>query len=445
MNITETKNINAIAIFIIIATFGLLWFLMPYYIDDLWYLEGTFGITDRFQRFTIAANNAISHWFYDTGRVVNLISPIFLTLVPKWLFAIFCMFMLWVIIRYACKLSGAKPASFQQWLIIVAISFIIPWNDNMFCEIFTLNYILPSALMLVVVHRTLRMNESEFTPSKKYVIVTFIAAFLCGWSHEGFSVPLIIGLSAYVLTIGLRNTNRKVIWSCIAIFLGIITLLSGPAISVRSDGFENIIERMTRLGDGGWLWRLIIYNILYYIHTFVLAISLCNKNIRRELLADNRRHLAFSLMILSAGTVCFGLFFRFYTGPRCGLCAELLSAIGLVYLFSIWQKHMHFTIKPMYTIALATLATSATIYINCSAAVLQTKLNKEFDEVVRLYLASGTGEIYYDVMPYKQSYIKSRSSLRQFSDPWCTHRYSAYYNTPNKPLSIRPAAERPQE
>jgi hypothetical protein len=289
------------------------------------------------------------------------------------------------------------------------------------------------------------MNESEFTPSKKYLIVTFIAAFLCGWSHEGFSTPLIIGLSAYILTIGIRSTKRKVIWPCIAISFGIIALFSAPAIRVRVDGFENIIEKTYRTESGSWLWRLIIYNIVYYIHTFVFAFSIFNKNIRRELLADNRRHLAFSLLILSAGTVCIFLFFWFYTGPRCGFCAELLSAIGLVYLFSIWQKHMRFTIKPVYTIVLATLATSATIYINCSAAVLQTKLNKEFNEVVKLYVASSTGEIYYDIIPYTQNYISTRSSLRQFSCEWGTHLFSVYYNTPNKPLSIRPAAERPQE
>lgn len=442
MKTQTAKTINSIAIILIIITFGILWAIVPYYIDDCWYMQGAYGLPDRLQQFSKTYEHVYVHWLHDTGRLVNLISPFFLTLMPKWVFAIISTFALWVIIRYACKLVDARPASLQQWLMIGAITFVLPWNDNMFSVIYTLNYVFTAALYLFVLYRIMQLANPEFVASRRYLTVTFIATFLCGWAHEGFSVPLAVGLVVYALTIGLKKVPCRVIWFGIILVAGIAALLCSPAIGERSRYAYNIIEGAD---ETGWIWRIIVYNLLYYTYVIAFAMSLRRRDIRAELLSDGRRQLAFHLMLLSAGAVLLFLFFKFYTGARCGFCVQLTSSIGLVRLFNLWQNQKHFVGKPAYAAALAVAVTASTLYVNSSAVALQVKLNRELEEVKALYLASEDGIIYYDVTPFHRGLPIVRTSIRQLTNDWNMYCFSLYYGNLDRRLQIYPTSERPVE
>jgi hypothetical protein len=445
MKTQTAKTINSIAIILIIITFGVLWAIVPYYIDDCWYMDGVYGIPSRLQQFAKVYDNVFFHWLHDTGRLVNLISPFFLTLMPKWVFAIIASLALWVIIRYACKLVDARPASLQQWLMIGAITFVLPWNDNMFSVIYSLNYVFTAALYLFVLYRIMQLVNPGFVASRRYLTVTFIATFLCGWAHEGFSVPLAVGLVVYALTIGLKKVPRRFIWLGVALCAGIVFMLCGPAIIERLYDTDNIIDFTADDERYDWIWRIIGYNLLYYTYVIAFALSLRRCHIRAVLLSDGRRQLAFHLMLLSAGAVLLFLFFKFYTGARCGFCVQLISSIGLVRLFNLWQNQKHFAGKPAYAAALAVAVTASTLYVNSSAVALQVKLNRELEEVKALYLASEDGIIYYDVTPFHRGLPIVRTSIRQLTNDWNMYCFSLYYGSLDRRLQIFPTSERPAE
>jgi hypothetical protein len=437
----DIRRINAVAILLIIVSFCVLWVLIPYNVDDFWFKTGSYGL-DGLKEFTVVFNNMIEHWLHDNGRLVNMLSPIFLTLTPKWLYAILASFMLWVIIRYTCKLTEAKSISMQQWLIIAGISFILPWSDSMFTVIYSLNYVFTSAMVLFVMYRALQMTELGFVCSKHYLAVTLIASYVVGWMHEGFSVPFIIGLAVYALTLGVKRLPKRVVWVGVLVAVGLLTLLASPALEERTTHTYNIIEFTKRNGETGWFWRLIIFNVLYYIYAFAFICSVCHKGIRAKMMADGRRQLAIHLMLLSAGTVGLCLFIKFYTGARCAFLSELLSLIGLVRLLNLWLQQKDFRFEPKITALLAVVVTGATLYINGSAAALQVRLNKELEEVIPLYLASDDGVIYYDVMPFNRNVITTRTSLRQLTNPWGITCFSMYYGPNKRELCIKPTSER---
>jgi hypothetical protein len=190
---------------------------------------------------------------------------------------------------------------------------------------------------------------------------------------------------------------------------------------------------------------MILYILPYHVYVIAFAVSLCCRDIRAELMAAGRRMLAFHLLLFVIGTVGAVLFFRFYTGARCGICAELVSIIGLISLFNLWQKHLHIAIKPAYAAALAVAVTAATLYVNLSAVALQVKLNRELEEVKALYMASDDGIIYYDVTQFHRGLAIVRTSIRQLTNDWCKEWFAKYYGDEKRPLTIRPASERPAE
>ncbi len=442
MKIESIRNINGIAIALLILSFGMIWALTPYYNDDLWFMMGTYRTDDIFEKFCSTLSNCVEHWFTDNGRLANMISPIFLTLMPKWIFAVLVSLLLWTIIRYARLLANVKSVTIYQWMIIAAVALILPWNDSLFTVIYALNYVFPGALMLFVAYRLVRMSKSEDEFSRRYVVVTAVSAFLCGWSHEGFAVPLAVGLVAYILTIGIKNIPQQLIWIALLVILGLSAQFISPAIWSRIGKTQNIIGSINII-DGNWLWRLVYYGLLYYIFIVVFIVSVSDKYIRTELMSHQRRPLAHLMLLLTIATVGYCLFLFFYTGPRCGFCTQLVSIIGIVYLLNIKNRHKKVNIRCGYmAIIFAVAVFAVTLYVNISAAMLQLKLNKELKEVIQLYQESEDGEVCYDTIPFDKSYINARTSARQLTNGfgiWCISMY--YYGDVHKILHFKPTSD----
>jgi hypothetical protein len=446
MKLFFSKNLNNIAIALVILSFYLLHAITPNWCDDYWYMSGTYGVASKSELFNEVWNNCVAHWYSDTGRLINLVSSVFLTLVPKWLYSILLTALLVAMIHYMHKLSDTKSRTLMQWIIIGGFALVLPWHDCMTCVIFSLNYVFTSTLMLFVLYRAMQLAKPEFNASKNYVIATLIAGYICGWTHEGFSVPLTIGLCAYALTIGLKNIPKRMLWLIASLILGIATFLVSPSIRVRINGVPNIIDYVYEAGVTGWFWRLITYNIIYFAFIFTLIASLINKKIKSILVGGNREKLAFIMLLLSATTFLMILFFTYYTGPRCGMCNEILSLIGTTYLLNIWMNEYSINIKRSYTVAIAVAVTFITLFINASAFSLQLKLNKERVYIMQQYVASPDGVVYCDLIPFNHGLIDSRTTARQFHDDWlqyCINMY-VFHGDKSMLMEIRPENARPK-
>lgn len=78
--------------------------------------------------------------------------------------------------------------------MLFCFTFIIPWRDCQFSVVYGFNYILPTALGIILLR--LILNNDNVTHTSLFKIA--LCSFLFGWWHEGFSIPVIVGLCGII-------------------------------------------------------------------------------------------------------------------------------------------------------------------------------------------------------------------------------------------------------
>lgn len=302
--------------YLLVGITSLLFFLLfaytPMEIDDYWYAIYTSHLDHSMERAGVIWQNCMSHLLYDTGRLANLLAPIFLGLLPKWVFSAISAFLIFFSIRESCRIAGADAGCTGSYFILIGFIFFLPWLDYASSVIFPLNYLWSSAIDLLIIHCFFAEKYTASTGSFTKLLGMGLTAMTAGWMHEGFSVSVIGGFGVILLIDVCRNgfsylwkegAIRFVLTTCFII--GTILIVTTPAFSARlASGESNFIKfSLTERLLHGIGFNLLYYCfICYYIARTVRSMARDNRRI-----AETRkdRLLLFIAVAGAIGTVLF--------------------------------------------------------------------------------------------------------------------------------------------
>ncbi len=126
------KQVYSICVLLLSVLAGIMYYVTPTCCDDLWYQSESEGIPGTWTYFLSTFQNCIAHWNYDTGRLCNTVSAPFLSLFPRWVYAIITAGLIFYLYIIGIKITQIKWISFKAAFWLCIVSFVIPWHDYMF-------------------------------------------------------------------------------------------------------------------------------------------------------------------------------------------------------------------------------------------------------------------------------------------------------------------------
>ncbi len=423
------KSVYVVLALLTVVGLSVVCAITPIEVDDLWYLFPANESTPRIEAVATVWNNVVSHWYFDTGRLANIVSPIFLALMPKWLYACFFGFCVGVILMAGRKLIDADKGSLRSFLYLLIVLFVLPWHDFMFVTIYSLNYVATSAVVLSALLFILRAVNGQ----KLSVGTTVGSCLLClaaGWMHEGFSAPIACGLVVYlILARRCLSTSAKCLIA--SFFLGLLAIVISPAFWARQD-----LELHTKcLSLSHFLLSFIAYDGIPIILALTLLAVVMHRRWHHGLLAD-RSLLSFEAMSLTTAFIASVIFIKYYYGARTGWFPQLISAIAILKLQHLFRFHK---IVPLVRFVFVVIAfTSSAIHL-ISAVYNQNRLSDEHRHIVELLRKSPSGQVFYDNIPMELNASLWKPSYRVFFSSKFWKEFSSYYSPGSKPLCLLPA------
>ncbi|MDE6325067.1 MAG: hypothetical protein K2M02_02740, partial [Duncaniella sp.] len=310
---TYSKSLFDIWLAIVTILYIVVFALTPMIFDDYTYTLGTASITSAAEKVSAIWEISKNHWYNDTGRLCNLLSPIFLGLLPKLVFSIISGGFILMSVMLMCRLAGVKRGSTGSWVIALLVTFALPWFDYMFSVIFAINYVWPSALTLLIVYWFLNRNTIKSELSTGVFSGMCITALLAGWMHEGFSLPVIAGvLTLWVTRIQRPDKKNMILFAFYLV--GTLLIIISPALWTRTANSESLFMRMSLMEQ---ILHGIGFNVMFFI--FCAFLIICSfKRSFRNILNENKKLKSITVFVASSSVVASLIFYLFYTGPRMG-------------------------------------------------------------------------------------------------------------------------------
>lgn len=391
--------------------------LTPVVGDDLWYTV-TVGDAEGLEAMKRVWSEICRHWYFDTGRLANIINLPFLTVIPKWVFGILCGAFMWVVIRMSRSLIQASPCSMRAMAMVFGIAIILPWLDNMYSVVFALNYFWTGAMTLVSVifmFRTMR----GWKPRPFVFYAGIVVCIFAGWMHEGFSVPVLCGIPVYWLLSG-REKSWRALMPAGAFALGAFLIFVSPAFRNSLSDAIPCIKGFSRMDA---FLSITVFNCCYYVFIVTVALTLAVRKVHRPLLAD-RLSLAVVMFILVSSTVATVIFITYYDGPRMGWYSQLFCGLGILICARFWSIRLGQMWGAVWSVAIC-----AFIAVNFMASIsTQSRLRDEYYAIVDLYVASPDGKVFYDVIPRCADITLMKPTYQFYSgvsSPYFSTRYGA--------------------
>ncbi|MGM9852378.1 MAG: DUF6056 family protein [Muribaculaceae bacterium] len=420
------ERIFNIWLIVVAVLYAVIFELTPWGFDDYTYMFGTVGCSTPGEVTAGIWHNVVNHWFYDTGRLANIISPVILGWLPHWVFALFSGFAMWITFFYGIKLAGVCEGSVRSYLIVFVLTFALPWLDFAFTVVFALNYVWTGALTVATLYLLFRRQLHTAAATWGAAAVALAA----GWMHEGFSIPVLAGM--FVWWLWRRRRVSRAQWTVMLAYLtGFIFILVAPAVWTRLDGTYNLFGL---LSFNEIILHAVAFCIVPYVFLIVLAVVLIRKELRVKLLGD-RQLCGFVAFSATATVVATIMFYVLYVGPRLGWPGTLLATLGLAALLSVVGP-----VSRMLRMVLSAVMAICVLVNLSGTAVLQYGYLKESENIAELFKESETGEVYYDNLPEKIDVSLFKTSSRSFNEYMPQECFSHYYSDGAKRLQLLPSA-----
>lgn len=320
-------NILCLAIFM--AGLGLFMTVMPKYSDDLWYMVRLYdwftvqGVTDPTSGGDIFKyglpwsrlwETYEDHCRYDTGRVCNLAAMLSL-LLPKWVgsgFALLCWFA-----AVACSLRLAGTCYRTPVVVPVAVlmwTFGMPWSQQMGALDYQFNYVVSSALVLWYVGFVFGSKRAGgWRP-----VLIFLAGCAAGCWHEGFALPVLVGLCAVMLFFDRERTSANMA-AAAGLAAGLLLLALIPATAVRL-----MAETAGKqYGAGVVAVTLLTHPVFLVFITFWVCL-LFKKESRRSMIRP------LPIFVIASAVAAILMQILVTQTRRTGWWADLISVVGLL-------------------------------------------------------------------------------------------------------------------
>lgn len=175
-----------------------------------------------------AFESAYNHYVSAVGRLSNLVHILFRPLpdvVEQTTIGFFCIALILLIIRICYQRDGLKSPFAVAAAIVGTLTFL-PWEDKMGSDVFAMNYVVSSVIVLTFIFMYGKLM-TQGNGSKLQLIVLSIIGLTGGWWHEGFAIPTIV--TATVTAWQHRETlihNKAYILPLVAMIIGFVLTFS---------------------------------------------------------------------------------------------------------------------------------------------------------------------------------------------------------------------------
>lgn len=441
-------------ILLIYACFVAIYWVTPLYGDDLCFIKDyaahigsndlTFrGICDFF----------VYNWHTENGRIPNLlfVTPFVMALgrhAGAFVLAIFATGMVAETALLSARIAGRPRVAGVHLAFVWAVSTaMLSWYNNCFLASHTLNYVLPTWMMLWLVRLVVLTSECKIAGWR--LSLTAVFALLCGWMHEGCSAMLLGGFGLWIISRKFRVPAAT--WIVVAmVVVGFALTMSSPMIWMRvslenravADAVvatpptptipltANPVPVYTRIWN--LLWRVMPLLIILGITS---SVSLCFTR-GREALKNlwQSQYMRIATFSVITGIAMWTLLARHNAGVT-----WYPQAMGLVLFSAIAFKLAGGGIqaKALKWTTILTFAAIGMVFVN--AAVWISSKNKEFQEIMAEAQASPTGTVFRDLLPRPHT-----PTLRLLpEEAWRSNMHLFAINShENKVINVVPAALR---
>jgi len=319
--ILSTRNINILIFALLTTCFFCFFYLYPPALDDFWFLT---HIKDSASEaghpenlWTGLFGTFMIHYNLDNARLANTVYP-FMLIIPRIIPAIISTIAFALTYWMVLKLSESKSVISVLWAGIL-ICLCLPWHDNLFVIMYSMNYVWTAPLFLFAISAFLKDSSTNYWGC-------FFLGLLVSISHEGFGVPLLFATSCLLLSKRTTTTKSR-IFLIIGLIVGLIYFFSAPSFLARFRyNFANRLE-----ADFFSTFYVLKADWLYFcfLITWIAAASI-----------KRYRSIAFShhtLILLLSGLANLPIH-CFANSLRTTFVGVLVSIIGLIYLINQFNK-----------------------------------------------------------------------------------------------------------
>ncbi len=294
--------------------------------NDFWNVVGQriAGVGD-------AMESIVNHWLLINGRLANLLM-ILSVVMPQWLVNLCHGAVVGAMIWLLMLCSGAKPLPWQAAAISVVMWKWFPWHDNMASSDFMFNY--PWSCVAMLGYSYLFLNVGKHRIS---IVVMVAVAFIAGWMHEGFSIPLCCA-SVVAILFSPKGIKKRQLPMFVALVAGTALCVFAPSTLMRADRQMNF----RHIDYFVFLIKTILGVYPLYIYLMVLGFVALERGIR-HVFGEMRRD-AFWLMIVVVNVV---VAVALQVSPRALWAADaalLVAVIGLLYRNFEWCRKPHYIV-----------------------------------------------------------------------------------------------------
>lgn len=328
--------------------FGIVFWLVPPYADDLWY-----GLRNAHYIRGLApeidwqgvADTIGEHLAIDNARLPNVIMSV-AVLAPKWLVALISTILWFYALCKVFRLSGAVKGSgcLPAALAVFAVSFLLPWFEAFGALAYQLGYIWATAIVLwcmgLYLHKTTAdpsdptstntgFNAGNTTGPRTCYLGCLGAGLFLGIWHEGFSATFI----AFGATMMLCDRRHYFNIRCVLMLAG---CLAGTMLLFA---VSPALDRAGGLHEGLSLSKLMITALgqpAFMLLCLAWLGALCFRRLRCRLRkGPNRPGLFFAISLSAGGAANFLIHFVSVNSPRAGWCGQIFSIIALLTLLRV--------------------------------------------------------------------------------------------------------------
>lgn len=372
------------ALIIIAIGFGILDFYTPAFGDDLskW---NDLGLNE-YHFFKLSTFKYIgTHYLTCNGRILDSVGPIITFALPRLLASILMGVMAAFYFLIVLKASDViRPERVSaSMLIILTIILAMPWWDSMWLRVCQFSYMWPTAfciLFFVLFTQKPVRNESFFN----YILYIALGV-ITGFSHEQSGLSACCGVFAYWVFINKFNTlNRRQIILTVSLIFGLACVLVNPMLWSR---FESSGSSLLKVRTFELVTTTLPLLCLMIIVVFFMIFSKKQRTILKQL--SENSWIIYVALALAGGAIA--IFSR--TIGRTGFLPETASIIALALIV---EKQKYKITKPVAVLCSTAMLIAVTIHF-IIAISLQIKLNDEYNDVLRDYIQSEDGIVYYDI------------------------------------------------
>ena len=233
------------------------------------------SLDGKIETFSDVIDSQINHYFYGNGRsIVHAIQQLFTGIIGVNVFYIVNTIVFLLTIIYVAKFLRITQKVYAFLIVIMLFLYLYPmpyrlwYSINMAC-----NYLWPMCFALILLYNCEKIIDNRSVSIFALFIIS-ILAFITGWSHEAFAVPLSGAMFFYIL-FNLKKIDKRILCVAIPLWIGSCIMVFAPANIARFFGegegaskiyaIANAIDNFMHIK---LLWVLIITTILFRIFNF---------------------------------------------------------------------------------------------------------------------------------------------------------------------------------